>query len=277
MSLFLVLAGYTYYQTEADTEKGRQKLKDLRDSLPALCQEGKWVSLDEEINDLGENSYGYKESVVFLAKGRDFHDEHEKISFTARHKDLLPFFNGRQVEIAGQEIDTGKVSAAKIRCVGMESNTKEVANRYRIMEYIAKEIGTLSPEKCQEGKWNVTAFRFVNETDVYVEYDNQPPAGDEKDKDEKGDEDSDEDDEDGDEEKDEDAQDDKYAYEGRIWLVRVTKLQRSQPLVEELACLRKKKAGSDRGETLRGKDIYEDSRIIFTYKFNRQENQWKPQ
>ena len=237
---FIAYAAYaTFTSVKKEWDVEAAKKKRTVQAFPALCETGKWI----EISKRRSEEEKFEKEAVLKKNGRIFSDEKEEVRFRTEENVFLNYFKNRRIIVSGSRESEKEVFVNKIKCIGIEADREDQANRQRMMRYVASGINNFSVAQNEYGSWKVTAFYFVNESDFYVEY-----ISDSKENND----------------------------EIMLWLVTASKMERAKPILETRAYIRKTEKER---EVLKGEDIHEgaDADMLFTYKFNNSTNKWTVQ
>lgn len=246
----VILAGYfayQFYQAKTLEEFNNEiVISDLEDKIPLQCESGEWTEFPDYS---GTGKFPeFKGNVTLKMVGPDrFTNEDGSIVFTTDEKYSLAFFSDKALWVEGSELDSEKekkVYVKKIKCVGKEADAEIQGQRQNLMRYINENIDSLALEKSPNGKWLVATFYFVNDTDLYVEYESaESILGD-------------------------------GPYDAHLWLIRVSKLERQVPVIETLAYIQEDEEDPEKNIVKQGTDIYADATGMATYEFNEDANRW---
>lgn len=246
----LVVGGYfayQYYQEKTlDDFDEDVKIGELEDKIPLQCESGEWTEFPDYTKT--GNFTPFQGNATLKMKDSDsFTSEDDATFFTTDENYSLAFFTDKVVWIEGLEIGTGdkpEIYVKKIKCVGKEANRDIQAQRQRLMKYLDANIDSIALEKSKKSTWQIDTFYFVNDNDLYVEY--ESPAsivGDEP-------------------------------YDAHLWLIRATELERSVPVIETLAYIQEDETDPDKNIVRRGEDLYKDVTGMTVYEFDTDANRW---
>lgn len=235
IAFFAAYGGYALFQAESEDKKN-PTTESWKNTIPAACESGQWIDVSLNNNDAAKESF--KEQVKLMAKGKKISDESEKISFSADDEEKLAYFAGKKVVVRGIKIDNDEVGVEKIKCIGAEADVEELSARRNVMNYISRNINALAPKESLGGDWTVSGFYFVDESNVYVEYEQASPiAG---------------------------IKEEKKTNDIYLWPVKISKLERTTPIIEGLSYPKKNNESVD-------------IQNLSAYKFDNLKKQWKLQ
>jgi hypothetical protein len=248
--LILIAGGYfayQYYQKKTlDSFNNDTQVSDFEDKIPLQCENGEWTEFPD-YNKAG-NFSDFKGNATIKMKDPDhFTDAGGSIAFTTDENYSLSFFADKAVYIEGSDISSGgqkEVYVKRIKCVGEEADKGIQASRQKLMNYISGNINNLALEKSQNSAWQINTFYFVNDTDLYVEYESPESIGGDK------------------------------PYDGHLWLIRATKLERDIPVIETLAYIQEDENDPAKNIVKQGTDLYKDATGMATYEFDSDANKW---
>jgi hypothetical protein len=147
------------------------------------CENGEWVKIADRSGETStasgtlhwvdtENdpaSIPFKDFTHFL-------DGKEKMGLIGQSADSqfdkLDLFQGREVEVQGV-LKTGSPRAlevSQIRCAGKETDKNAIANRAKMLDFVAANINTIAPEKAKYQKWSPDSAFILDEKDIYVDF-----------------------------------------------------------------------------------------------------------
>lgn len=250
--LFLIIMfaigyfSFKYYQKKAAEDFAQEEIvSDFEDEIPAKCQSGEWVEFPNQktgaANDFVANAK------LLLSKDGEFTNEDGSLVFMTDENYSLSFFAGREARVEGLSITENgkrKIYVNKIKCVGKEANADVQSQRQNLMNYISANINSLAIEKSYGGVWQVQTFYFVNDEDVYVEYESLGSLG-------------------GDSE-----------YDARLWLIRVSKMDANVPVIETLGYIQEDEDDPDKNVVKIGQDLYKDNDNMTVYEFDDDKKIW---
>lgn len=243
----LIWGGYRYYQKrQAATEQKEEAVAITEDEMAPKCEAGEWVEFPDYSG--AGNLEKYEESLKLKKDDKDrFLKEDGSVYFTTSEDYSLIYYMDREVRIEG--VKTGKmdgkeVYVKKIKCVGEEADQELRMTREKLMDYVAKNINSLAPEKNAKSPWEVQTFYFVNKTDLYVQYESKASLNEES------------------------------PYDSRLWLVRAAKMNRDVPVIETLAYIQEDAEDPEKNVVKQGKDIYSDVQNMTIYEFDGNAKRW---
>lgn len=248
--IILAAAGYflyTLYQKKAVAESAKEEIVDeVENKFPAQCENGEWI----EFPDYAEKgkALDYKENAgIKMTKDEEFTNEDGSVFLTTDRDYSLFFFVERDVRVEGVDISTDKkteVYVKRIKCVGKEANKDIQAERQKLMRYISGNINAIAPEKAQNDDWQVATFYFYNDSDIYVEYESMSSVAED------------------------------VSYDGRLWLIRATKLERPVPVIETLAYIHEDAEDWEKNVVKIGEDLYSDADNMTVYEYEEEVKKW---
>ena len=240
--IFVGYAAYAFFRSKNEEKKlEKEAVEKASEAFPRLCEAGGWIAVSKgSTNSKGEP---YQAKTKLASKDGIWEDEKGENIFISSPDIPFDYFSGKEVELNGVKTgqkDNKEVFVNKLRCAGIESNKELFANRRKLMDYVSKNINTLSDIKAQAG-WKVEAFYFVSESDFYVEY-----ASVENNR------------------------------EIMQWLARASKFKRSKPVIESLAYF-KIDPDSRKKELIKGEDSQKRDANLSKYIFNPTAKKWEIQ
>lgn len=248
--LFLIFGGYFGYQeyrkkniAEFDAEIIES---DFERKIPSRCEGSEWVEFPK-YEKVGNAEKFAKETVIKMANPERFTDEDGSVVLVTDDRYSLAFFADKRVRVEGWMIgSSGEKSAyvQKIRCVGEESREDVRLQRQRVMQYIADNINVLALEKNRESPWRVQTFYFVDNQDVYVEYESPASIMEEA------------------------------PYDARLWLVRIKESDRNIPVIETLAYIEEDPEDPEKNRVKYGSDMYANVTGMTVYEFDEESQKW---
>lgn len=241
----LVVFGFFGYQAYSNKQAVHNDVIDsFEESIPAKCENGEWI----EFPDL-EKPEQYEK---FVGNDRLKYDEKKEVfdgadgarTFSTDANYSLFFFMDRDVRIEGYALRDSEIYVKKIKCVGVETNKDVLQARRKLMNYVKDNINTLALEKGPKNDWVVETFYFINDTDVYVQYESESSFEDDS------------------------------LYDSRLWLIRASELDRDIPVIETLAYIQEDAEDPEKNIVKQGKDLYADAKNLTIYEFDEDANQW---
>ncbi len=226
------------------SEQNENEIFDFEELMPLQCERGEWIIFPDmkEISDyekfIGKEKITYDEKQgVFLGKdGKTIYGTDERYS--------LFFFIDRDIEVDGYKLSNGEIYARRVRCVGAEANRDVLQTRRKLMEYVDTHINDLALEKTRNGDWQVHAFYFVNDTDLYVQYETESSFMEEA------------------------------PYDSHLWLIRVGGWSGDIPVIETIAYIQEDVTDFEKNIVKKGQDIYKDVQNMTIYEFDDGLGQW---
>lgn len=249
--IIVLIAGgyflYQYYQKKTlSSFNSEVQMSDFEDKIPLQCESGEWTEFPDyaQIGNFPE----FKGNATLKMQDSDnFTNEDGSVSLTTDETYSLSFFADKAVYLEGSDISAAgkkEIYVKRIKCVGKEANVDIQSQRQNLMNYISGNINNLALEKSAVDAWQINTFYFVNDSDLYVEYESLGSVG--------GDE----------------------PYDGRLWLIRAAKLERPAPVIETLAYIQEDENDPDKNILKQGTDIYKDATGMATYEFDTDANKW---
>lgn len=248
--LILVATGYfayQYYQEKTlDNFNSDVQMSDFESKLPLQCEKGEWTEFPEYAKS-GNFSQFSGNATLKMQNPDQLTNADGSTSFTTDENYSLSFFADKAVRIEGLDISTGdkkEIYVKRIKCVGEEANHDIQSQRQNLMNYINANINTLALEKSSNSGWRINTFYFANDKDLYVEYESPESIGGDK------------------------------LYDGHLWLIRATKLERPIPVIETLAYIQEDENDPDKNILKQGNDLYKTSTGMATYEYDDDAKQW---
>lgn len=249
--LFLFLAilvsaagfwGYDFY------EKKKWEREDVIDTfeenIPLQCENGNWIEFPDLENQEQYEKFSGNEKLKYDEKNDVFLGSGNSNTFSVNSDYSLTFFMDRDVRIEGYKLPDNQIYVKKIKCVGVEANQDVLKARRNLMNYISSNINSLALEKASKNDWQVETFYFVNDADLYVQYESEGSFLEET------------------------------PYDSRLWLVRVKDMSRPVPMIETLAYIQEDADDPEKNVTKQGNDPYKDAKNLTAYEFDEDANQW---
>jgi hypothetical protein len=250
LAIILAFGGYyfyTIYQKKQDADFAQEMLvSDFEDNIPSQCEKGEWTEFPA-YSQSGTFSEYKGNANIKSSSGDKFSNQDGSISFVTDKNYTLTFFAGRDVRIEGVDVAAqGKqeIYVKRIKCVGKEANADIRSQRQNLMKYISDNIGTLAMEKSHGSAWQIQTFYFVNDTDIYVEYESPGSIGGDS------------------------------PYDARLWLIRASKMDTSVPAIETLAYIQEDENDPDKNVVKVGQDLYKDANNMTVYEFDSDKKTW---
>jgi hypothetical protein len=239
--LIIVLGAYGLFIYFREQKNGLSESDILEASFSQKCEAGEWIEFPSDKKyELPED---YNGKVIFNDSEKPV-SEDGKISFAVASGYALDYFSSRTVEIQGAKSanDSQAIFVNKIRCAGEETKKETIDYRQKMMDYLAKNINDLAPEKPHKSEWGVIGFSFVDNSNLYVDYSA------------------------------EDENDDNYYEEGTL-LLRVNESE-SGFNVERLAHIIPSGGESEEDVVKEGEDIYKDREDLVDYEYDEDQGKW---
>ncbi|MFA6383023.1 MAG: hypothetical protein WCX17_01195 [Parcubacteria group bacterium] len=248
--IILVAGGYflyQYYQKKTAAEFAvEEKISEFENKIPLQCENGEWTEFPDYAQ--AGNFPEFKGNATLKMKdAENFTDADGADFFTTDENYSLAFFADKAVRIEGLNISSSskkEIYVKRIKCVGKEADPEIQSQRQNLMKYLSANINSLALEKSAVDAWQINTFYFVNDNDIYVEYESLGSVG--------GDE----------------------PYDGRLWLIRATKLERTIPAIETLAYIREDAKDPSKNILKQGTDLYKDATGMAVYELNDDATRW---
>lgn len=226
------------------SEQMENKIYDFEELMPVRCENGEWIVFPDRQDTAADERFLGKVRLVYDEKERAFLDSVNKTIYRTDASYSLIFFIDREIEVDGYKLPDGSVYAQRIRCVGAEADRNVQQNRRKLMDYINAQINSLALEKTRNGDWNVQAFYFVNDTDLYVQYETEASFMEEA------------------------------PYDAHLWLIRVSGWSGDIPIIQTLAYIQADATDYEKNIVKRGEDIYKDVKNMTIYEYDEISGQW---
>jgi hypothetical protein len=126
----------------------------------------------------------------------------------------------------------------------VEADRVIVGDRKVLMNYIKDNINTLALEKAPKNDWQVETYYFINDTDLYVQYETSGSFMEEA------------------------------PYDSHLWLIRVSHVKSGVPAIETLAYIEEDVEDPRKNVVKQGVDIYREAKNLTIYEFDADLNQW---
>ncbi len=241
----ILIAGFFGYRYYSEKKAAREDIVDtFEEKIPSQCENGVWTEFPEIENPGQYKKFSGNAKLRYDDENDIFSDEKGSGTFSTDKNYSLSFFMDRDVRIEGYEIETGGIYVKRIKCVGAEANKETVQSRRKLMNYIKNNINVLALEKAPKNDWQVETFYFASDTDVYVQYESEGSFIEEA------------------------------PYDSRLWLIRVSKMEREVPVIETLAYIQEDEEDPEKNVLKQGKDIYKDAKNLTVYEFDEEAKQW---
>jgi hypothetical protein len=245
LAAMTLIGGFYAYQFYAEKQIAKEDVIDtFEEAIPSKCENGEWIVFPDLDNSGQYEKFSENARIRYLKDGDRFTDAEGRLDFSTDKEYSLFFFMDRDVRIEGYDMGKQEKYVQKIKCVGEEAN-KDIQNqRRKLMSYISENIDSIALEKSPNSPWKIDSFYFVNDADLYVEYESAASLG--------GD----------------------GPYDARLWLIRATKLERSVPVIETLAYIQEDENDPDKNILKIGEDLYRDSSNMTIYEYDEDAKQW---
>ncbi len=247
--LFLVaiilVAGFYAYKSYSTKQTEEEDVLDTFDeAIPAQCENGEWIVFPDPDNKGKYTKFSENAKIKYVeARNKFTSEDGSKIFLTDKNYSLF-FFMDRDVRIEGYDMGGQGKYVQKIKCVGEEASKDIQDQRRHLMDYISGNIDSIALEKSSQSPWQINSFYFVNGTDLYVEYESPESLS-------------------------EDA-----PYDGRLWLIQATKLDRSVPQIKTLAYIQEDAEDPDKNILKVGEDLYRDNKNMTIYEYDDDAGRW---
>lgn len=233
------LSDYSFKQVAQE-----DKVDTFEESIPLQCEQGSWIEFPDLKDASQRQLFSGKEKMQYDTKANSFKSADGARLFTLDEKYSLAFFIDRDTQVEGYALKENEVFVKRIKCIGVEANQDVLQSRRNLMNYIKNNINTLALEKSSNGDWQVETFYFVNDTDVYVQYETEGSFMEEA------------------------------PYDSHLWLIRVSNLANSIPTIETLAYIQEDAEDAGGNIVKQGNDIYKDTKNMTIYEFDEDAQQW---
>ncbi len=230
---------------EKEAEK-YEVIDTFYEQLSEKCEKGEWVNFPLlEEPETGEEFIDNVKLNYLEETGEIVGSDSAQVFFTDKdYFDPLSFFIGREVRIEGKKAENNRIYIAKIKCVGAEAKPNIVNERQELMQYIGKNINSLALEKTPRDDWQVDVFYFAENGDAYVQYESKA------------------------------SWEEEVPFDGRLWLIRPSNLDRSIPTIETLAYIWENAGELGENVVKVGEDIHEDEEVFTIYEFDEETEKW---
>jgi hypothetical protein len=216
----------------------------FEDTMPAQCENGDWIEFPDMADANQYEKFLGKEKLSYDEANGTFTSEDGTKKFMTDEQYSLFFFVDRNVQIDGYKLKNGEIYAKKVKCIGAESDKNALYTRRKLMNYIKDNINSVAPEKAPHDVWQVENFYFVNDTDLYVEYETEGSFMEEA------------------------------PYDAHLWLIRVSAWSGDVPVIQTVAYIQEDPDDFDKNIVKQGEDIYKDTKNMTIYEFDDETNQW---
>lgn len=214
------------------------------ENIPLACENGSWIEFPDVEDPSRYSGFSGSEKLGYDEGKNIFTDAGGGRTFSTDQDYSLFFFVDRDTQVEGYDLNDGSVYVKRIKCTGVEANKDVLRERRSLMDYIAGNINTLALEKAPENDWQVETFYFVNDTDLYVEYETPGSFVEES------------------------------PYDARLWLIRASGSGGGNPSIETLAYIQEDAEDSDKDIVKQGTDLYKDNKNMTIYEFDDDAGQW---
>lgn len=241
----ILIAGFLAYKFySAKQFEKEDALDDFEETIPGKCENGEWIVFPD-LSEKGKYpKFSENEKIKYAENKNGFVSEDGSKNFLTDKNYSLFFFMDRDVRVEGYDTGEGNYYVQKIKCVGEEANKDIQGKRRKLMNYISGNIDSIALEKSSQGSWQINTFYFVNDTDLYVEYESLGSLSEEA------------------------------PYDGRLWLIRATRLERNVPEIKTLAYIREDSGDPKKNVIKVGEDIYKDNKNMTIYEYDDDSGQW---
>lgn len=245
LAAFILAAGFYAYKFYSTKQTEETDITDtFEEAIPAQCENGEWTTFPAPENAGKYKKFSENAKIKYVEDKNKFTSEDGSRTFLTDKDYSLFFFMDREVRAEGYDMGEQGKYVQKIKCVGEEADKNIQAERRKLMNYISDNLDSLSLEKSSKSPWQINSFYFVNNADLYVEYESPESLGGEA------------------------------AYDGRLWLIRATKLDRNVPEIETLAYIREDEEDPDQNVLKIGEDLYRDNINMTIYEYDEDLEQW---
>ncbi|HCP08965.1 MAG TPA: hypothetical protein DIT25_04175 [Candidatus Moranbacteria bacterium] len=169
--LGLVLGGAAIYGAVIYLAEHRTELTEsdiFESDLASRCEKMEWIDFPSDLAG-DEGNYAGK----IIQTGEKFKNEKGDMEFSVNKEYSLSFFDQKTVELKGILKSPAEIYVQRIRCSGEEFRPEQVADRQKIMEYVAKNITTIIGKKPLKGEWEAQMFYFIDNKNFYVNFDSE--------------------------------------------------------------------------------------------------------
>lgn len=238
---------YQYYQKKNLSDFNSDvQMSDFENKIPLQCENGDWTEFPDYAQ-AGNMAQFEGNATLKIQTDGNFTGKSGSPFFTTDENYSLAFFADKAVRIEGLDISTGgkkEIYVKRIKCVGEEANQDIQTQRQNLMNYLNADINSLALEKSPNGTWQINTFYFASDSDLYVEYESPQSIGGDK------------------------------PYDGHLWLIRATKLERQVPVIETLAYIQEDENDPDKNILKQGTDLYKDATGMATYEYDDDAQKW---
>jgi hypothetical protein len=245
LGALIVAVGVFGYSKYSFQQLAQEDVVDtFEESIPAQCENSVWIEFPEMKNANQFEKFVGRDKLKYEESTDAFSGINGGRIFSTDNNYSLSFFMDRDVQMEGYVLKNGEIYVKKVKCVGIETNKDVLQSRRNLMGYVRDNINTLAPEKPASGDWQVETFYFVNDTDVYVQYETEGSFMEEA------------------------------PYDSHLWLIRASKLETATPTIETLAYIAEDAEDAQKNVLKSGQDIYSDVKNMTIYEFDADANQW---
>lgn len=221
------------------------KLDLLEEIIPVQCEKSVWTEFPDLLNSSQYEKFTSEEKLNYDDKRNVFVGTINVNKFFSTDKNYsLTFFMDRNVQVEGYSLENNNIYIKRIKCVGIETNKNVIQSRKTFMNYIKTNINTLAIEKAPQNDWQIETFYFVNNSDVYVQYETSESILEES------------------------------PYNSRLWLIRVSNINDAIPKIKTLAYIQEDAEDPSKNVVKQGVDLYKDVKNLTIYEFDANLKQW---
>lgn len=243
LGVVILAVGFLSYDDYSKKQlEHEDAIETFEENIPIQCENGDWIEFPEPSSSdqfekiTSNNKLSYDEKNNIFVGGR------EKFLTDADYP--LSFFVDRNVQVEGYRIKNNTIYIKRIQCSGVEADKVIVDGRKALMNYIKNNINTLALEKVPKNDWQVETYYFINDTDLYVQYETVGSFIEET------------------------------PYDSHLWLIRVSNVENSVPVIETLAYIEEDANDPQKNVLKQGVDIYKEAKNLTIYEFDADLNQW---
>jgi len=221
------------------------KLDLLEEIIPVQCEKGVWTEFPDLLNSSQYKKFSSEEKLNYNNNKNIFVGTINTNKLFVTDKNYsLDFFRDRDVQVEGYGLENNNIYIKKIKCVGIEADKNIIQSRKALMNYMQNNINKLAIEKAPQNDWQVETFYFVNNTDVYVQYETTGSILGES------------------------------PYASRLWLVQVSDMNKAIPSIRTLAYIQEDAEDPLKNIIKQGVDLYKDVKNLTIYEFDANLKQW---
>jgi len=241
----ILAVGFLSYDNYSKKQLAREDaIETFEENIPVQCENGKWIEFPELLNSSQLEKFASSERLSYDEKNNIFVGEKNKETFSTDADYSLSFFLGRDVLVEGYRLNSNAVYIRRIQCSGVEADRVIVSDRKVLMNYIKDNINTLALEKAPKNDWQVETYYFINDTDLYVQYETSGSFMEEA------------------------------PYDSHLWLIRVSSGKSGAPAIKTLAYIEEDVEDSQKNVVKQGVDIYREAKNLTIYEFDADSGQW---